>query len=106
MCECGSGRERFRELEAAPAAVDEYLKDWRAHAGEFVELLQGTEHLFLVGRGPSLAAAQTGALIIKESDHYHAEGMSSAAFRHGPFEMLQPGMLVGVFLGECEDTGR
>jgi len=100
---CESDRvARFRELEAAPAAVDEYLRNWKAHTNEFAELLHGTEHLFLVGRGPSLAAAQTGALIIKESDHFHAEGMSSAAFRHGPFEMLQPGMLVGVFLGNAK----
>jgi glutamine---fructose-6-phosphate transaminase (isomerizing) len=100
---CESDRAaRFRELEAAPAAVDEYLKDWKAHASEFVELLRGIRQLFLVGRGPSLAAAQTGALIIKESDHHHAEGMSSAAFRHGPFEMLQPGILVGVFQGDAQ----
>ena len=37
---------------------------------------------------------------MKESDHFHAEGMSSAAFRHGPFEMLQRGIFVGVFLGD------
>ena len=91
--------QRLDALKPAPQAVDTYLKDWRAHAGEFAQLLSDTRHLFLVGRGSSLAAAQTGALIIKESDHFHAEGMSSAAFRHGPFEMLQPGMLVGVFLG-------
>ena len=100
---CGvDGQDRLRELDTAPDAVDAYLKDWRAHAGEFAELLHGIRQLFLVGRGPSLAAAQTGALIIKESDHFHAEGMSSAAFRHGPFEMLQPGMLVGVFLGNAK----
>jgi glucosamine--fructose-6-phosphate aminotransferase (isomerizing) len=94
--------QRLDALKAAPQTVDTYLKDWRGHAGEFVELLDGMRHLFLVGRGSSLAAARTGALIIKESDHFHAEGMSSAAFRHGPFEMLQPGMLVGVFLGDVK----
>ena len=100
---CGSGRAaRLGELEAAPAAVAEYLNNWKQHTNEFVELLNGVQHLFLVGRGPSLAAAQTGALIIKESDHFHAEGMSSAAFRHGPFEMLEPGMLVGVFSGDAK----
>jgi glucosamine--fructose-6-phosphate aminotransferase (isomerizing) len=100
---CGSGRTaRLRELETAPSAVADYLKNWKEHANQFVELLHGTQHLFLVGRGPSLAAAQTGALIIKESDHFHAEGMSSAAFRHGPFEMLQPDMLVGVFSGDAK----
>ncbi|MFZ0539209.1 MAG: SIS domain-containing protein, partial [Candidatus Sulfotelmatobacter sp.] len=54
----------------------------------------------LVGRGPSLAAVGTGALTIKESDHFPAEGMSSAAFRHGPLEMLGHETFVFVFSGE------
>ena len=45
--------------------------------------------LFLVGRGTSLDAAGTGAVSIKEADDIHAEGMSSAAFRHGSLEMLR-----------------
>lgn len=90
---------RLRELETAPDAVDDYLRNWKAHVDEFGEMLRDVRHLFLVGRGPSLAAVGTGALTIKESDHFHAEGMSSAAFRHGPFEMLQPGIVVGIFAG-------
>jgi glucosamine--fructose-6-phosphate aminotransferase (isomerizing) len=65
----------------------------------FLELLDGVRHLFLVGRGASLAAVGTGALIIKESTHFHAEGMSSAAFRHGPFEMLGDEIFVLIFAG-------
>jgi len=57
--------------------------------------------LFLVGRGTSLAAVGVGGLIIKESAHFHAEGMSSPAFRHGPFEMLSAESFVGVFLGDA-----
>ena len=38
----------------------------------------------------------------KESTHFHAEGMSSAAFRHGPFEMLKAGIFVGVFGGDAK----
>jgi glucosamine--fructose-6-phosphate aminotransferase (isomerizing) len=97
---CGfDSQARLRELKAAPQAVESFLNDWKAHGDEFSDLLRDVQHLFLVGRGSSLAAARTGALIIKESDHFHAEGMSSAAFRHGPFDMLQPGIFVGVFRG-------
>ncbi len=92
--------ERLHELEAAPAAVDGYLSHWQSHVAEMGELLRDVRDIFLVGRGASLAAASTGALTIKESDHFHAEGMSSAAFRHGPFEMLHDGIFVGVFAGE------
>jgi glucosamine--fructose-6-phosphate aminotransferase (isomerizing) len=97
---------RLQELESAPAIVEGYLKNWKTHVHGFSELLRDARHLFLVGRGTSLAAAGTGALIIKESDHFHAEGMSSAAFRHGPFEMLQPGIFVGVFAGEQKTRAR
>jgi glutamine---fructose-6-phosphate transaminase (isomerizing) len=98
---CGLDRtERLRELETAANAVEHYLHQWQTHVEEFAELLRDVRDIFLVGRGPSLAAACTGALIIKESDHFHAEGMSSAAFRHGPFEMLQPGRFVGLFGGD------
>jgi glucosamine--fructose-6-phosphate aminotransferase (isomerizing) len=98
---CGRDRqERSRDLADAHPAVEGYLRNWTAHASEFAELLHDARHLFLVGRGESLAAAETGALIIKESDHFHAEGMSSAAFRHGPFEMLERGAFVCVFAGD------
>ncbi len=97
---CGENTdERVATLEHVADGASSYLRNWEAHAQEFIRALQGMRHLFLVGRGASLAAAQTGALIIKESDHFHAEGMSSAAFRHGPFEMLSKEATVAVFAG-------
>ena len=91
---------RLQEVEAAANAAEQYLTDWNSHVQEFSRVLRDVRHLFLVGRGSSLAAVGTGALTIKESDHFHAEGMSSAAFRHGPFEMLTPESFVGVFAGD------
>jgi glutamine---fructose-6-phosphate transaminase (isomerizing) len=89
-----------RELKTASSTVRHYLAQWKEHVQELAQMLKGTRHLFLVGRGSSLAAVGTGALIVKESDHFHAEGMSSAAFRHGPFEMLSDETFVLVFAGE------
>lgn len=87
-------------LSLSVRAVESYLEDWEEHTESFARRLNGVRHLLLVGRGTSLAAAGTGALIIKESDHFPAEGMSSAAFRHGPFEMLGRETFVLVFAGE------
>lgn len=89
-----------QDLKHACPAAESYLNEWRVHVCGLAELLNGIRHLFLVGRGSSLAAAGTGALIVKESDHFHAEGMSSAAFRHGPFEMLSEETFVLVFSGD------
>lgn len=89
------------ELAQAVPAVQRYLDSWKDHVVELASSLQGVRDLFLVGRGGSLAAAGTGALITKESVHWHAEGMSGAAFRHGPMEMLSAETLVLVFAGDA-----
>ena len=93
---------RLRELEGAAEVFGVYLSGWRQHVDELVEMLNGVRDVFLAGRGESLAAAQTGALTIKESTHFHAEGMSSAALRHGPFEMMKEGIFIGVFAGDAK----
>ncbi len=119
ICERDLRRTR-QELKQAAPAVQSYLEDWRDHVQTLASLLKGIRHLFFVGRGASLAAVGTGALIVKEADHFHAEGMSSAAFRHGPFEMLSEETFVLVFAGDgrtqdlnrrllediCEQQGR
>jgi glutamine---fructose-6-phosphate transaminase (isomerizing) len=98
---CKRDLERVRQqLRQASPSVRSYLTTWKQHVQSLTQLLEGARHLFLVGRGASLAAVGTGALIVKESDHFHAEGMSSAAFRHGPFEMLSHEIFVLVFGGE------
>jgi glucosamine--fructose-6-phosphate aminotransferase (isomerizing) len=98
---CNRDLERVRqELRQVSPAAQAYLSNWKQHVQSLAQLLQGVRHLFLVGRGASLAAVGTGALIVKESDHFHAEGMSSAAFRHGPFEMLSEETFVLVFAGD------
>jgi len=88
------------QLEPAAELVANYLRGWRANCELLVDRLRGMRHLFLTGRGGSLSAVGTGALIIKEAARVHAEGMSSAAFRHGPIEMLRPDMLIAVYRGD------
>ena len=94
-------RRTHRELKKAAPAVASYLADWKEHVRCLAANLKSVRHLFFVGRGASLAAVGTGALIVKEADHFHAEGMSSAAFRHGPLEMVGQETLVLVFSGDA-----
>ena len=97
---CDSNMERSRdELTQVSEAVRQYLAAWNDHVLSFANALGGIRSLFVVGRGSSLAAVGTGALIIKESDRFPAEGLSCAAFRHGPFEMLSKETFVLVLAG-------
>jgi glucosamine--fructose-6-phosphate aminotransferase (isomerizing) len=87
-------------LETAAPAVEAYLSRWRDHVAALISTLTGAKSVFLAGRGSSLAAVGLGAMVQKEAAHFHGEGMSSAALRHGPFEMLGPDSFVLVFEGD------
>ena len=52
------------------------------------DLLIGEGALYLLGRGPALASAQEGALLMHETAKTAAVGMSSGQFRHGPVEIV------------------
>ena len=86
-------------IRASISLTAQYLSHWETYVESAVEELSGIAHLILTGRGPSLAAVGTGGLIMKEAAHFHAEGMSSAAFRHGPLEMVSPELYVLVYAG-------
>ncbi len=88
-------------LEQAAPAVEQYLARWRDHVETLREELRGARHLFVTGRGLSLAAVGLGGMLMKEAAHVHSEGMSSAALRHGPFEMMGEDCFVLVFAGDA-----
>jgi fructoselysine-6-P-deglycase FrlB-like protein len=97
---CGGNLADARaHLATAIPAMKRYLDGWRAHVQALFPLLDGVEHFFGVGRGPSMAAAGLGSMIQKEAAHVHGEGMGCAAFRHGPFEMIAHNVFVLVFEG-------
>ena len=98
---CGDDRREVEsELAAAAQVVRGYLDGWEAKVAELIGILDGAKALFVIGRGGSMAAASAAGLTLKESAHFHAEGMTSAAFRHGPLEMCGPEVFVMVMEGE------
>jgi glucosamine--fructose-6-phosphate aminotransferase (isomerizing) len=98
LCDDDPGQTRD-QLQGVPAAVAAYLAGWREHLAFLAERLANVTSIFLAGRGASLAAVGSGGLVIKESTHVHSEGMTAAAVRHGPFEMLNPNLFALVFAG-------
>jgi glucosamine--fructose-6-phosphate aminotransferase (isomerizing) len=87
--------------EGAALAAERLLDDPEAYAGELARLLGGREIMVILGRGPARAAAEMGALTLKESG-VMAESLESAMFRHGPLELAGPGMAAIVLATEPE----
>jgi glucosamine--fructose-6-phosphate aminotransferase (isomerizing) len=67
-------------VEQVLAAVDERAEGLRSWLGD-------RPILTLLGRGSARAAAEMGALTLKEAARFPAEAMESAQFRHGPLEL-------------------
>ncbi len=79
-----------REAERLVAGADdssELLAGW----------LDGRPVLTLLARGGARAAAEMGALTLKEAARFPAESLQAAQFRHGPLELAGPEMAAIVF---------
>lgn len=90
--------------ERAALAVERLLEDPEASAADLAEWLGGKEVTVVVGRGPARAAAEMGALLLKECG-FMAESLESATFRHGPLELAGPTMAAIVMATEPETRG-
>jgi glucosamine--fructose-6-phosphate aminotransferase (isomerizing) len=89
--------------EAAAAGIEAHLGD-DALAGRLVSWLGERPTLVILGRGPARAAAEMGALTIKEAAGIAVESLQTAQFRHGPLELAGPGLAVAVIATEPETS--
>jgi glucosamine--fructose-6-phosphate aminotransferase (isomerizing) len=96
------------EAEVAAAAAERLLaKD--SLPEELVAWLGDRPTIVLLARGPARAAAEMGALTLKEAVGLPAESLEAAQFRHGPLELAGPDLAAVVVATEPEtrdlDTG-
>src|SRR5206468_373605 len=62
----------------------------------------GRPSTIVLGRGPARAAAEMGALFLKEAAGIPAEGLETGQFRHGPLELAGPDLAAIVVATEPE----
>ncbi len=92
----------LEELKFTAAGLEEYLDAWLLQLAVIRDRIPPPRRLILLGRGPSLAAANTGALILGEAAKFAAIGMQAGEFRHGPLELVSPDLTVLLFAGPPE----
>jgi glucosamine--fructose-6-phosphate aminotransferase (isomerizing) len=83
--------------EAAAADAERLVADAEATAESLAEWLGDRPVLTLLARGGARAAAEMGALTLKEAARFPAESLQAAQFRHGPLELAGPEMAAIVF---------
>jgi glucosamine--fructose-6-phosphate aminotransferase (isomerizing) len=89
------------ETELASVAIERILDDVGL-PGELASWIEGRSTAVILGRGPARAAAEMGALTIKEAVAMPIESLQTAQFRHGPLEMVGPSLAAIVIATEPE----
>lgn len=92
--------KQIQKLHRAVAAVEEFLGHWEEVIERTADSLESADHIWLLGRGPSIGSALAGAVALKESAKIAAEGMSGGQFRHGPMEAVSSATAAIIFGGE------
>jgi glutamine---fructose-6-phosphate transaminase (isomerizing) len=91
------GAESTDGAEAAAVEAERIVADADATAEALAGWLDDRTVLTLLARGGARAAAEMGALTLKEAARFPAESLQAAQFRHGPLELAGPEMAAIVF---------
>lgn len=98
----GDLQQGMDDLQVTASGLVEYFADWKNHLKVIKDRIPPPRNLILLGRGYSLAAACTGALILGEASKFAAIGMQAGEFRHGPMELVSPSLTAMLFAGPRE----
>jgi len=90
-------RHLTQELNKAIYAEERILERQELLIEPAVEFFDHPTYVALMSRGPDMASALQGALMLKEVARLGAEPMSAAQFRHGPIEIVNPSHRYVIF---------
>ena len=94
----------WRAKGAQVAQAIDLLEDETGHYAERTSVLDSflgvPACVNLIGRGYSLSTVRAGALFVREVAKHPAADFDAGEFRHGPFEMIEPGFVATIFAPE------
>jgi len=100
---CGDLNKQKTKLHDLANILRENILLLREKVDEMASFFGKTEQLAIMGRGFSIASVQSSSLILKEASKIFTFGLSSGQFRHGPREIIKPGLKAILFTG-CKST--
>ncbi|MDD3925913.1 MAG: SIS domain-containing protein [bacterium] len=80
-----------------PGKLDEIINSSQETARRILDYMGMPQHLELISRGPSMATARQGALVLKEASGTLTEAMNGGEFRHGPMEAVNSDFKAVIF---------
>ena len=81
---------RCKQLQVMIPAMKAKLPKWAEQTRELAGMLQDAQTMLYLGRGIHYAIAREGALKLKESAYFQAEGFPTGELKHGPNALVGP----------------
>ncbi|MEU8200314.1 SIS domain-containing protein [Streptosporangium sp. NPDC049046] len=88
LVDAALGEDHSADFAPAVSEVRRYVEALDDHLDIARPLELASRTFVVLGRGPSLASARTGALLVKEAGKVHAEALAASEFRHGPLDLV------------------
>jgi glutamine---fructose-6-phosphate transaminase (isomerizing) len=101
----GELEQMAADLQESADLLPGFLELVISQRQEILNALQDSHPLYLLGRGPSLASAISGALVIQETSRRDVVALPTGMFRQGPIEVIGPHFHAMMFEG-CGETAR
>jgi glutamine---fructose-6-phosphate transaminase (isomerizing) len=93
------------DIDATVDALSSWIPECFESSAGWSSFFESPSHLYLLGRGGSLASVAEGVLLFHEVAKAAAIGMSAADFRHGPVEVVDKEFR-GIIFGSQKDTAE
>jgi glutamine---fructose-6-phosphate transaminase (isomerizing) len=89
--------QSYLDVFQAAQRCEDLLQNWELRLEPAFDAVREATSFALVARGPSIASACNGALVLQEAARKPAAGFVGSQFRHGPMEMLSPQLATLLF---------
>ena len=98
----GKFEQMASDLQKSAELLPGFLEQVISQRQETLDALHDARPLYLLGRGPSLASAISGALVIQETSRRDVLALATGMFRQGPIEVIGPHFRAMMFEGSGE----
>lgn len=92
MLAAAQNKMQMESIANIPEDIKQTLAMCQSPVDALAKKLSKKSVIYITGIGPNSQTAAQGALMLKEKTFINAEGMALSEFRHGPIEVVKPGL--------------
>ena len=100
----GKFKQGRKLIEKTAKAIEKMISDnFLKRIKTVAQKLNGSQHIYVIGKGQNYPIALEAALKIKEASYIHGEGFAAGELKHGVIALIEKGTPCIVLFGDDQD---